>query len=168
MTFAKPLVLSAFALLSATALHAQSVTVMNSFNDPNMTGGKEIAFMQTSGQVDAPIELRMYTITAKDGQVKFELIDNSGATDLVFPEGRQDIWYIAVEGATSYSLSEDSDANFMSTSTNLDTGYTAMFDGKFRDELATEVPLEGGGIRVVLNAGTNLETVGTSWVVNYE
>lgn len=158
----------ALSLISAQIAAAQSVTVINSFSDPTLTQGAEMTFMQIEAPTETPLELAMYTITVSENQITFELVDNSAASDLVFPEGRQDIWYISVEGATSYSLSDDSDANFNPSETAVDAGSTLQFDGAFRDGLLLEYPLDDAGIRVALGGGTDLNEIGTSWVIDFE
>lgn len=168
MKLSNPIVLFGLAATVASPLYADDLIVMNAFSDPELTGGNEMAFMQTRVGSDEPLVLAMYTVTVRDGEIEFELTDNSAASDLVFPDGRQDIWYVSLEGASNLRLSEASGANFNLTSEELSPGFSATFDGAFREGLDLEVLLQAGGIRVALGAGTDLNEIGTAWVIEYD
>ncbi len=168
----KSLRLSVASFLGFVALtsagHAQSIRLINSFSDPILTKGAELTFMQTQAPADAPIELVMYTVTVSETQIQFELKDHSAASDLVFPEGRQDIWYIALDGASSYQVSPKSDANFVAEGLAVAAGTVLEFDGAFREGLELAYPLDQAGIRVTLGEGTDLTPLGTSWRIDFE
>jgi hypothetical protein len=168
MQLSKLSVLLGLAASVASPLYADDLIVMNSFSDPALTGGNEMAFMRAQVGADEPLVLAMYTVTVSDGEIEFELTDNTAASDLVFPDGRQDIWYISLEGATNLRLSDASDANYNLTSEELAPGSSATFDGAFREDLDLEVTLAAGGIRIALGGGTDLNEIGTSWIIEYD
>lgn len=168
MNISKLTVLLSLAATVATPLHAADLIVMNAFSDPKLTGGNEMTFMQTQVDADEPLVLAMYTVAVSDGEIEFTLTDNSAASDLVFPEGRQDIWYVSLEGASNFRLGDASGANFKMTSEELAPGSSITFDGAFKEGLDLDVSLDAGGIRIALGGGTDLSEIGTSWVIEFD
>jgi len=168
MKLSKLFALLGLATTVASPLYADDLIVMNAFSDPELTGGNEMAFMQTRVAVDEPLVLAMYTVTVSEGEIEFELTDNSAASDLIFPDGRQDIWYVSLEGDSNFRLGGASGANFNLTTEALSPGSEIAFDGAFREGLDLEVTPDEGGIRVALGGGTDLNEIGTSWVIEYD
>lgn len=156
------------------AAKAGTVSVANTFEDSAMTGGSQASFA-TSGPetIDGGDEFTnfagLYDIDVSSSSIVMELVDNSGVTDMVIPAGRYDRYYFEFEStvdeaALAGGASLNADANLVI----LDPGTKVHMVDTFSTGIETPLVFSNGGILVELTEGTDLSTLGSTVVVNYQ
>ena len=180
----------AFSVFAIALTSTDALDIWNTFEDSAMTGGEEMLF-QYAGSVlaGAGVEFEkfpknlppmhgdpesgVYDIdfagTNTNPLITYTLVDGSGATDLVMPEGRFDRYYIDVGVPVS-------DVMVVSSSEDLKVeAMTVPFTGNTREivdlmdmgfDFFPDLPR--GGIMIQLGPGTNLTTLGQQFTISYK
>ena len=139
------------------------VSVYNSFEDATLTGGVQ-GFFGAAGperitdDVEFPQFIGFYDTDVTDLGLTMTLFDNSGATDLVLPDGRFDRYYFALdEEASNVSISGGSPGLIdNATVTPLPAGFEVPVQDLFGTGFPLPITLPNGGFVLELGGGTDL------------
>jgi len=162
---------------------AQGLEVWNTFEDSKMTGGVEGIFQYVgptfiSDEVEIPLFPKffppmkgdpndgMYDIDVTRTSITFTLIDGSGGTDIVIPEGRFDRYYFNLDFAVAEATLTSSDTINASIEVVAPGALTDppidIFDSKI-----SAPTFFHGGIIVSIEAGTDLSVNGQTIEIEY-
>lgn len=179
--------LSAFAMAGCAALLVastltdskagvlgDSVTVLNTFEDSVITGGNQTVFglsdaaVVSDPGVEFPGFIGFYDVDMAPERVTLTLIDNSGATDLLLPEGRFDRYYIEFDttriarAAVAGVGSLDAHASVRV----LAPGYVFEPADLFGTGLPTSLTFETGAIAIEIGPGADLTELGQQLTID--
>lgn len=160
-----------FAVQAHADVVGDTVTVANTFEDATLTGGVQGAFLLVEGTVEDPrveFPTGFYGIDVSEGSYEMTLVDNSRATDLIFPDGRFDRYYVGfgTNRVTSVSLDPDAALNASATVELVEPGTVQVADLFGRGFDSFDLP--NGGFVLSLAGGTDLTTIGSTAKVNFE
>lgn len=147
-----------------------SITVLNTFEDATLTGGDQTVFglSDPTTVVDPGVELPnfigFYDIDFTDAAFSLTLVDNSGATDLVLPEGRFDRYYIRFDSdlATSVQLDGLEDLNEFASVEILEPGFRLDAVDLFSTGIPVTQTFPNGGVLLEFGGGTDLTNLGVT------
>ena len=151
------------------------VSVYNSFEDATLTGGQQ-GFFGAGGpevisqeKLEFPNFIGFYDIDVTECGVKMTLVDNSGATDLLLPDGRFDRYYFALEEEISdvSILGGSAGLTFNATVTPLAAGYEIPVADLFNTGYPLPIILPNGGFVLELGGGTDLTDLGQTISVGF-
>ena len=151
------------------------MTTVNVFEDSVITGGAQTLFgaegpVIITDDVELPDFIGFYDIDFSDDSLSLTLVDNSGATDLVLPEGRFDRYYIEFDGSTitSASLNGLEELNEFANVEVLESGFILEPADLFGTGIQVPIEFEDGGLLVEFGEGTDLTNLGVSANINFE
>ena len=150
------------------------VSVYNSFEDATLTGGVQ-GFFGAAGperitdDVEFPQFIGFYDIDVNECGLTMTLFDNSGATDLVLPDGRFDRYYFALdEEMSDVSISGGSlGLTVNATVMPLPAGYEVPVQDLFGTGFLLPITLPNGGFMLQLGGGTDLTDLGQTISVDF-
>ncbi|MEN0065341.1 MAG: hypothetical protein AAGA48_24560 [Myxococcota bacterium] len=149
-------------LMIACSSEPVDTFVANTFEDSKITGGAQAIFgvsdtVEISGEVEFPGFIGFYDVDLDDDGMVMTLIDNSGATDLVLPDGRFDRYYVSLSaGVEEASIRGDGELDTYATVSILDPGFALDVTDPFKTGLALPVTYANGGILLQIGPGADL------------
>ena len=159
-----------------TQVLGDSVTVVNTFEDAQITGGVQTVFGLDGPAtilepgVEFPSFIGFYDVDISDNSLTMTLIDSSQAFDLILPSGRFDRYYFGFDSSTITSASLDGLAglNEFATVEVLPPGFQLNFVDLFNTGIPVEpIEFDNGGFLVEFGEGSDLSNLGGSAQINF-
>ena len=158
----------------STSVRGDSVTNVNVFEDSVITGGQQTLFgiegpVTVTDGIELPNFINFYDIDFDEDSFTLTLVDNSGATDPIIPEGRFDRHYIEFEESiiTSASLDGSEELNEFANVEVLEPGFMLEPADVFGTGISTPIEFENGGLLLELGEGSDFTNTGVSAKVNF-
>ena len=151
------------------------VSVYNSFEDAVLTGGDQGFFGAAGPEVisqeilEFPNFIGFYDIDLTECGAKMTLVDNSGATDLLLPEGRFDRYYFALEEEISdvTIIGGSAGLTINASVMPLPAGYSVPVEDLFGTGYPLPIILPNGGFMLQLGGGTDLTELGQTISIGF-
>jgi len=169
---------------STGSVSGSDVSIWNIFTDSMITGGQSIIYDFRPSTLSDDVEFPLfpmnpphegeepgegggfYDIDVTSSTVTYTLMDNSGATDIVIPEGRTDAYYLIMPSDIE-SVEVISSDDIIVTATIAEAGASPTIVDMFGSGLVFPEELGDNVIYIEIQVGTDLSEVGQQIQIEY-
>merc|ERR1719203_1503734 len=157
---------------------SMDVNIWNIFTDSEITQGASIIYDFRPGVLADDVEFPLfpmnpppqeggfYHIDLTLSTITYTLMDNTGATDVVIPEGRTDAYYLFMPSAVK-SVEVVSSDNIIVTATIAEAGASPTIIDMFGSGLVFPETLGDNVIYIEIQVGTDLSELAQQIKINY-